>query len=150
MEQGLEFSKKEEPHPEISENGNDVSFNFPSSGQRYKASLQCELDSEHKTLIARTIVVEKEFARQGLGSSLFIEAIEYAKKHKIGFVTDYGISEDAEKLIQSLASKGYTFTRNPDATERQIGTGKRIVTFDGSPVYVLNSQHTDSDPHASD
>lgn len=149
MEQGPEFPKKEESHPEISENGKDVSFNIPSSGEGYKASLQCEINTEHKTLIARTIVVEKEFARQGLGSSLFVEAIEYAKKHDLGFVTDYGISEDAEKLIQSLASKGYTFTRNPNATERQTGTGKRIVTFDGSPVYILNNQKMEPDPPGS-
>jgi GNAT superfamily N-acetyltransferase len=139
MEKDHNFPKKEKFFSEISENGNDISFNIASSNEMYKASLQCEINIEQGVLIARTIVVEKEFARQGLGGSLFIEAIKYAKKHNLGFVTDYGISEDAERLIQSLASKGYTFTKNPNAVEKQGNTGKRIVTFDGSPVYILNN-----------
>lgn len=84
--------------------------------------------------------MEKDFKRQGIGSRLFIEAIEYAKKNELGFATDYGISEDADKLIQSLSAKGYDFVKNPNAVEREGSSGKRIVTFDGSPVYSLKNE----------
>ncbi len=139
MDQNFNLPKNEKVIPELSEQGKDVFFSVKKSPKEDIASLHCEINEEKGVFIARTITVDKDVGRQGIGSSLFVNAIEYAKKHGLGFVTDYGISGDAEKLILSLAGKGYTFTKNPNAVERELGLGKRIVTFDGSPVYVLNN-----------
>lgn len=133
----FENKNLEKQHIEVSENSTDVTFNISENENIQKASLQCDIDTNKNSLIARTIIVEKDYLRQGIGTELFIKAIEYAREHNLKFITDYGISEDADKLIQSLISKGYNFVKNPQSIEKQGNKGKRIVTFDGSPVYSL-------------
>ncbi len=127
------------PNIEVLEQGNDISFTARQQ-EKILASLQCEKDLPRAALIARTIVVEKDFTKQGIGSNLLIEAINYARSHKLSLETDYGISENAEKLIQSLSEKGYSFIKNSGAIERAGTEGKRIVTLDGSPVYILEDK----------
>ena len=140
MERSVDNTQKQEVIIKSVEEGNNIFFNIPNINENYKASLQCEIDIEHKTFTARNIVVKKEFVRQGFGSQLFVEAIKYSREHNLKFVTDYGISEDAERLIQYLVSKGYMFIKNPNATKKQSSIGKRIVTSDGSPVYILEDK----------
>ncbi len=122
---------------EVNENGNDVVFTIHGIDEG-EASLQCEVDRNNKLFTARIIAINELYQNKGLGSLLFITAINYSKQNNLHFVTDYGISELAEQLIKSLISKGYVFIKNPNAVVKQLGAGKRILTLDGSPVYSLS------------
>lgn len=138
MEKGENFLKKEKIFIDVSKDTKNVSFNVLEKDGEYKASLQCEIDKERHWLIARIVTVEENFQKQGIGTQLLIEAIEYAKECDLDFVTDYGISEGFDALMQSLIKKGYVFVKNVNVVEKQTEKGIRFVTYDGSPVYTLN------------
>jgi len=115
----------------------DITFSFSDSEGNIAAYLQCEVDKEKNIFTARTMAVKSDYQRQGFGKQMFIAAIEYARVSGYKFVTDSGVSENAVNLIESLAAEGYNFTKNPDLVEREATYGKRFVSQDGSPAYVL-------------
>lgn len=115
----------------------DVTFSFPGSGGNRVGYLQCEIDRHQNIFTARAMAVEEEYQRRGLGKQMFIAAIEYAKSRGYKFETDGGVSDNASKMIESLAADGYYFTKNPNLVEREAAYGKRFVSQNGSPIYKL-------------
>jgi GNAT superfamily N-acetyltransferase len=123
----------------VNETESSVDFTINNNDQ-IASALQCEIDRTKNILIAQILRTEQDFRRQGMAKQLFIEAIKFAETHELQFVTDYGISIEVEKLIQSLEKEGFTFTKNENAQQRDTSLGTRVVAPDGSPVYILNKK----------
>ena len=88
----------------------------------YSIGLTFEEDAEN--IGVRSIELPEEMRGQGIGTQLYLQALQYAKDNGLGFKSDLAPTPDAIKVYARLAQSGIPITQQHVESE-----GGRVLQF---------------------
>src|SRR5580704_15342986 len=113
------LSKEIEPIPEPTIEEREGGNALVKSGKDTGDLLSIKTDKD--AVYAGIATVGKERRGQGIGTSLYEKAIDYADQKGLPFRSDIAVTPDAQRVYESLKNRGYDVKESPNTTTTPKG-----------------------------